>query len=325
MKEKNYFKTNFVEISKEILEAIKENKPIVALESTIITHGLPYPINLEVAKKCQEIVIENDAIPATIGILNGIPKIGLNDEEIGFLAKNANTCFKASTKDLGYCYSKKLNAGTTVAATLFLSNLAGIDCFATGGIGGVHRNADKTFDISADIHALSNYSGVVVCAGCKSILDIPKTIEILETYEVPVIGYKTDQFPAFYSRRSGNLVQLKVYSEIEIAKTYLFNKNIGLKSSVLVVNPINKEDEIPLEYVSNLIDKAIEEAENKKISGKEVTPFLLEKLSQLSEGNTIKANKSLIYNNVNLASKISVHIKLLDNIQKDKKNTLSLY
>ncbi len=299
-----------IEISDEILNAIKMNKPIVALESTIITHGLPYPVNLEVAQRCQEIVRQNGAIPATIGIIAGIPKIGLFDEEIKLLAENSKSCFKSSTKDISYCYTKKLNAGTTVAATLFLSNLAGIECFATGGIGGVHRNVEKTFDISADIHALSSFSGVVVCAGCKSILDIPKTIEILETNEIPVLGFKTYQFPAFYSRNSGYEVQLKVDNEEEIASIYIFNKKLGLKSSILVVNPIPKEDEIPSEQISVLIDMAIKEAEVKNIFGKNLTPFLLEKLSTLSEGITLKANKTLIFNNVNLASKISLKIKL---------------
>ncbi|HPC38326.1 MAG TPA: pseudouridine-5'-phosphate glycosidase [Exilispira sp.] len=304
----------FIEITEKIKKALEEKKPIIALESTIITHGLPYPTNLEVAKNCQDVAFQNGAIPATIGIINGVAKVGLSDDEIEFLAKNATSCFKASTKDLGYCYAKKLNAGTTVAATLFLARKAKIDCFATGGIGGVHRNAEKTFDISADIHALSSYGGIVVCAGCKSILDIAKTIEILETYEVPVWGYKTDEFPAFYSRKSGFNLQLKAENEEEIANSYIFNQNLGLNSSILVVNPIEKSDEIPYEEVSQIIDKAVLEMEEKGIYGKEVTPFLLDRLSKLSEGRTLFANKSLIYNNVKVASKISLAIKKI----KDK-------
>jgi pseudouridine-5'-phosphate glycosidase len=295
----------FLKISPSIKGSIEEGKPVIALESTIITHGLPYPVNLEVAKNCQKIAIENGAIPATIGIIDGIAKIGLDDKEIEFLAANANKCFKASTKDLGYCYAKKLNAGTTVAATLFLARKSKIDCFATGGIGGVHRNAEKTFDISADIHALSSYGGIVVCAGCKSILDISKTIEILETYEVPVFGYKTDEFPAFYSRKSGFNLQIKADDVDDIANAYIYNEKLNLKSSILVVNPISKDDEIPFEQVSEIIDKAIFELEENGISGKEVTPFLLERLSKLSSGKTLNANKSLIYNNVAVASKIA--------------------
>jgi len=302
-------------ISEEILEAIKDNKPIVSLESTIITHGLPYPVNIEVAYKCQQIIRENGAVPATIGIINGIPKIGISDDEIEFLSTNSQSCFKSSTKDIGYCYSKKLNAGTTVAATLFLSSLVGIECFATGGIGGVHRNAEKTFDISADIHALSNYTGIVVCAGCKSILDIPKTIEILETYEITVLGFNTNQFPAFYSRNSGYNIQLEVNDENQIAQCYIFNKSLNFNSTILVVNPIPEEDEIPIEKISNLIDEAIAESIEKDICGKDVTPFLLERLSSLSKGQTLNANKSLIYNNVKLASNISKNLKKLkDNL-----------
>lgn len=307
----------FLKISQIINEALKNKKPIVALESTIITHGLPYPVNLEVAKACQNIAIENGAIPATIGIIDGVAKIGLDDDEIDFLAKNSNRCFKASTKDLGFCYANKLNAGTTVAATLFLARKSKIDCFATGGIGGVHRNAEKTFDISADIHALSSYGGVVVCAGCKSILDIAKTIEILETYEIPVYGYKTEEFPAFYSRKSGFKLQLKANDVEEIAKAYVFNEKFGLTSSILVVNPINEDDEIPYEQVSKIIDKAILELEEKGIIGKEVTPFLLERLSNLSSGKTLNANKSLIYNNVAVASKIANEINKIKLIKLD--------
>ncbi|MFN3412121.1 MAG: pseudouridine-5'-phosphate glycosidase [Exilispira sp.] len=301
----------FLKISLDVKDAVENCKPVIALESTIITHGLPYPVNIEVAKNCQKIALENEVLPATIGIIDGIPKIGLDDDEIEFLAKISNKSFKASTKDLSYCYSKKLNAGTTVAATLFLARKAKINCFATGGIGGVHINAEKTFDISADIHALSSYGGIVVCAGCKSILDIPKTIEILETYEVPVFGFKTDDFPAFYSRNSGYKIQTRVDNEDEIAKSYIFNENIGFKSSILVVNPINKEDEIPYEEVSQIIENAILELEQKGIKGKQVTPFLLEKLSILSSGKTLNANKSLIYNNVRLASQIALKINNL--------------
>lgn len=300
---------NSIIISKEIKEALNNDIPVISLESTIITHGLPYPINLEVAENCQKIARENEVIPATIGVIDGIPKIGLSNEEIEFLAKNSKNCFKASTKDFGYCYAKKLNAGTTVAATLYLSMLAGIDCFATGGIGGVHRKAEITFDISSDIHALSKYSGIVVCAGCKSILDIGKTIEMLETYEIPVYGFQTDKFPAFYSRTSNFSLQLIAEEEIEIAKAYCFNRNLGLKSSLLVVNPIPEEDEIPFSEISLLIDSSIKELESKGISGKDVTPFLLQKLSLLSDGKTLKANKSLIFNNVLLASKIAKKIK----------------
>lgn len=307
-------KMEFLKISDEVKNGLDEKKPVVALESTIITHGLPYPTNLEVAEKCQKIARENGVIPATIGIIQGIPKIGLSDDEIEILAKNSSNSFKSSTKDLGYCYSKKFNAGTTVAATLYLANLVGIDCFATGGIGGVHRNAEKTFDISADIHALSKYSGIVVCAGCKSILDIPKTIEILETFEIPVIGYKTDDFPAFYSRYSGIKLQLVAEDEKQIANSYIFNKNIGMTSTILVVNPIPEKDEIPFAEISKIIDSSIIELENKKISGKDVTPYLLEKLSFLSEGRTLKSNMSLIYNNTDLASKIALIIKKLQKL-----------
>ena len=297
---------DYLDIHPDVEDAIKNKLPIVALESTIISHGMPYPNNIETALMVEDTVRSNNAIPATIAIINGRLKVGLSNKEIEFLATN-NKVRKVSRRDLAIAVSKKLSGSTTVASTMIIAKLANIAVFATGGIGGVHRGAEKTFDISADLEELSKTNVCVVCAGPKAILDIGLTLEYLETKGVPVIGYKTSELPAFYSSKSGFNVDYRVDAALDIAEILKTKWDLSIKGGVLVTNPIPVAFELELVMMNKAINDAIIEADKEKIIGKEITPYLLSKVNELTEGKSLDANIKLIQNNAALAAKIAVH------------------
>ena len=297
---------SYLDIHPEVENALNSKMPIVALESTIISHGMPYPENIETALMVEETVRTNNAIPATIAIIKGRLKIGLTNEEIEFLATNDDVR-KISRRDLAIAVSQKLSGSTTVASTMIISNLAKIAVFATGGIGGVHRGAEKTFDISADLEELSKTNVCVVCAGAKAILDIGLTLEYLETKGVTVIGYKTSELPAFYSSKSGFSVDYRVDSAFKIAEILKTKWGLSIKGGVLVANPIPIAFELESVMMNEAINEAIIEANKEKIMGKEITPYLLSKINEITQGKSLNANIKLIQNNAALAAKIAIH------------------
>lgn len=294
----------YLNVHPEVKKALTEGLPVVALESTIISHGMPYPKNIEMAKTVSKIIRENGAIPATIAIIDGVLKVGLTTEEIEFLGTSKDIV-KASRRDLPFIISKKLNGATTVATTMILANLAGVKVFATGGIGGVHRGAQETFDISADLQELANTNVAVICAGAKSILDIGLTLEYLETNGVPVIGFETEEFPAFYTRKSGFGVDYKVESSLEVASALKAKWDLNLKGGMVIGNPIPKEFEMDYDTINNAIESALKEAEEKNIAGKKVTPFLLDRVKTITDGKSLDANIELVYNNAKVAAQIA--------------------
>ena len=294
--------SDYLDIHPDVEKAIKNKEPVVALESTIISHGMPYPKNVETALMVEDTVRSNKAVPATIAIINGRLKVGLTNEEIEFLATNEEVK-KVSRRDLPITVAQKLSGSTTVASTMIIASLSKIAVFATGGIGGVHRGAENTLDISADLEELANTNVCVVCAGAKAILDIGLTLEYLETKGVPVIGYKTSELPAFYSSESGFDVDYKIDSALEIAEKW----SLSIDGGVLVTNPIPVTFELESSIMNEAINEAIIEANNENISGKEITPYLLSKVNELTEGKSLDANIKLIQNNANLASKIALH------------------
>jgi pseudouridylate synthase len=293
--------------SEEVAKAMKENKPVVALESTIISHGMPYPQNVETAKEVEQLIRENGAAPATIAILDGKIKIGVNEGELEFLGTNKEI-EKVSRRDLPYVIAMKKHGATTVAATMICANMAGIKVFATGGIGGVHRGAERTMDISADLQELAHTNVAVVCAGAKSILDLGLTLEYLETNGVPVIGYGTDILPAFYSSTSPFKVNYRIDTPEEIAKLIATKWELGLNGGLIIANPIPKEEELEESYINSIIEEALKEAEEKQIVGKAVTPFLLDKVKTLTGGKSLEANIALVKNNAALAAKIAASL-----------------
>lgn len=301
----------YVKISQEVKEAIKEKKPVVALESTIISHGMPYPKNVETALEVEKVVRENGAIPATIAIINGEIKIGLSKEEIEIIGKAGLSVTKTSRRDLAYVVANKLNGATTVAATMICAQMANIKIFATGGIGGVHRGAEKTMDISADLEELGKTNVAVICAGCKSILDMGLTLEYLETKGVPVYGYQTNILPAFYTRESDFKVN-KINSEQEVAKVLKTKWDLGLDGGVVISNPIPEEFSMDRKIIDKTILEALKEADEKGIKGKDITPFLLDKIQKLTSGKSLEANIKLVFNNAKLASKIAIEYSKLD-------------
>jgi pseudouridine-5'-phosphate glycosidase len=305
MKLKCEVKMNNIRINPKIKEAIEKGNPVVALESTIISHGMPYPQNVQTALKVENIIENYDAVPATIGIIKGEIVIGLTKEEIEYLG-TAKNVYKASRRDLPIIISKKYDAATTVSATMICANLAGIKVFVTGGIGGVHRGAEKTFDVSADLTELSQTSVAVVCAGAKSILDIPLTLEKLETLGVPVLGYKTKKFPAFYNSNSGYFCDYEMHSTEEIAKTMKSKWDLGLEGGIVIANPIPKEYEIDSEYINKIISDALQEADKLHIKGKDTTPFLLDKIKEMTANKSLEANIQLVYNNARVGAQIAV-------------------
>ena len=300
----------YLHIHPEVKKALSEGQPVVALESTIISHGMPYPKNVEMAKNVSKIIRDNGAIPATIAIIDGILKVGLTSEEIEFLGTSKNI-LKASRRDLPFIISKKLNGATTVATTMILANLAGVKVFATGGIGGVHRGAQETFDISADLQELANTNVAVVCAGAKSILDIGLTLEYLETSGVPVVGFGTEDFPAFYTRKSGFGVDYKVDSSMEVASALKAKWDLDLKGGMVIGNPIPENFEMDYDTINNAIETALKEADENNITGKKVTPFLLDKVKTITAGKSLEANIELVYNNAKVAAQIAKDLSSL--------------
>ncbi len=304
----------YLEISKEVSEALKENKPVVALESTIISHGMPYPKNAETALNVEKIIRDKGAIPATIAILNGKLKVGLTKDEIEYLGKKGKEVVKTSRRDIPFILAKKLDGATTVASTMIVANLAGIKVFGTGGIGGVHRGAQESFDISADLQELANTNVAVVCAGAKSILDIGLTLEYLETQGVPVVGFGTEELPAFYTRKSGFKVDYKVDTAKELAEALKAKWDLGLKGGMVVGNPIPEEYQMDYDTITKAINDAVKEAEEKGIKGKESTPFLLAKVKDITKGKSLEANIQLVYNNVAVASDLAIELSKLNKI-----------
>jgi len=302
---------DYIDFHPDIKNALKNNLPIVALESTIISHGMPYPKNIETALMVEETVRSNKAVPATIAIIKGRLKIGLTKEEIEFLATN-DEIKKISRRDLAVAVSQKLSGSTTVASTMIIADLAKIAVFATGGIGGVHRGAETTLDISADLDELSRTNVCVVCAGVKSILDIGLTLEYLETKGVPVIGYKTSELPAFYSTKSGFNVDYRIDAAIDIASILKTKWDLSIDGGVLVTNPIPVAFELESSVMNEAINLAIIEADNENITGKKITPYLLSKVNEITKGKSLVANIKLIKNNADLAAKIAVHFSKID-------------
>lgn len=296
---------NVIEIKEEVKEALNNNKPVVALESTIITHGMPYPDNIKTALEVEQIIRESGAVPATIAIMNGKIKVGLTKEEIEELA-NQKDVVKTSRRDYPVVLAKGLYGATTVAGTMIVAKMAGIKVFVTGGIGGVHRGASETMDISADLQELAQTDVAVVCAGAKSILDIGLTLEYLETQGVPVLGYQTDQFPAFYTRNSGFNVDYNIASPEEMAKVMQFKWDMKLNGGIVIANPIPAEFALDEDYINQSIENAIKEMKKKKITGKETTPFLLSKLKEITEGKSLSANIELVKNNARIGAKIAI-------------------
>jgi pseudouridine-5'-phosphate glycosidase len=306
----------YLDIKPEVKKALEEGKAVVALESTIISHGMPYPQNVKTALSVEKIVRENGAVPATIAILNGKLKVGLTEDEIEYLGKKGPAVVKTSRRDIPFIVAKKLDGATTVATTMIIASLAGIKVFGTGGIGGVHRGAQKTFDISADLQELAHTNVAVVCAGAKSILDIGLTLEYLETQGVPVVGFGTEEMPAFYTRKSGFKVDYRVDSEKELASALKSKWDLGLNGGMVIGNPIPEEFEMDYDTINEAIEKALKEADEKGIKGKEITPFLLAKVKDITGGASLDSNIHLVYNNVKVASKLAVELSKLESSHK---------
>lgn len=302
----------YLQVHPEVQKAVASGQPVVALESTIISHGMPYPKNIEMAKNVSKIIRDNGAIPATIAIIDGVLKVGLTEEEIELLGTSKNVV-KASRRDLPFIISKKLTGATTVATTMILADLAGVRVFATGGIGGVHRGAETTFDISADLQELANTNVAVICAGAKSILDIGLTLEYLETNGVPVIGFGTDEMPAFYTRKSGFGVDYRVDSSMEVAQALKAKWDLNLKGGMVIGNPIPEEFEMDYDTINNAIESALKEADEKNIGGKNVTPFLLDKVKTITAGKSLESNIELVYNNAKVAAQIAKDLSDINN------------
>ncbi|MBC8589436.1 pseudouridine-5'-phosphate glycosidase [Paratissierella segnis] len=297
--------SNILVISPEVERALYENKPVVALESTIISHGMPYPKNVETALNVEKIVRENGAVPATIAIIGGKLTVGITPEEIDYLGKKGLKVTKSSRRDIPVLISRKEDGATTVAATMIIANLAGIKIFATGGIGGVHRGAEITMDISADLEELATTNVAVVCAGAKSILDLGLTLEYLETQGVPIIGYQTEELPAFYTRESGFKVNYRMDSPSEIAAMLKAKESIGLKGGTVITNPIPAQYAMDKDVIDKAIDHAIDKADRLGIKGKDITPYLLDKIQKITDGKSLEANIQLVYNNAKLGAEIA--------------------
>lgn len=295
----------YLDVKPEVAEAIANGKPVVALESTIISHGMPYPQNVETALNVERIIREAGAVPATIAIIGGRLKAGLTPEEIEYFGKKGTAIAKASRRDLAVLCSRGEDGATTVTTTMMIAYMAGIRLFATGGIGGVHRGAETTMDISADLEELAKTPVMVVCAGAKAILDLKLTLEYLETHGVPVIGYGTEELPAFYSRKSGLSVDYRMDTPQEIAAAFKAQNDLGLGGGMLVTNPIPEEYSMDPEVIGKAIDEAIVEMDKLGIHGKECTPFLLAKIKDITGGDSLDSNIQLVYNNARLAAEIA--------------------
>ena len=298
---------NLIAIAPEVRDALAGGRAVVALESTIITHGMPYPANAEMARAVEALIRAEGAVPATVALIAGEVKVGLAEAELDRLAA-ADGVAKASRRDLAALIVQGASGGTTVAATMIAAARAGIALFATGGIGGVHRGAEQTFDISADLSELARTPVAVVCAGCKSILDIPKTREVLETHGVPVLGYGTEEFPAFFARSSGARVDQRFDTPGELAEVIWTQRRLGLETGILIANPIPERDALPAEQMEAWIAQACREAAAAGVSGKALTPFLLARINELTGGTSLQANIALVKNNAVLAARIAVEL-----------------
>lgn len=298
--------STYLSVSPEVSQALREGKPVVALESTIISHGMPYPQNVETALRVEQMIRDNGAVPATIAVIGGKLKAGCTREEIEYLGKKGLAVTKASRRDLPVLIARGEDGATTVTTTMIIAAMAGIKVFATGGIGGVHRGAQQTFDISADLEELAQTPVMVICAGAKSILDLGLTLEYLETKGVPVIGYGTDELPAFYTRHSGFGVDYRIDSPEELAEAFRVKLYCGLKGGMLVTNPIPEEYSMPADVINRAIEQALREAEEKGIRGKHTTPFLLARVKDLTGGDSLDANIQLVLNNARLAARVAV-------------------
>jgi len=293
----------YLDVKPEVAEALAAGKPVVALESTIISHGMPYPQNVETALAVEKIIRDNGAVPATIAVIGGRLKAGLTPEEIAYFGKKGQAIAKASRRDLAVLCARGEDGATTVTTTMIIAHMAGIKIFATGGIGGVHRGAETTMDISADLEELAQTPVMVVCAGAKSILDLGLTLEYLETKGVPVIGYGTSELPAFYTPHSGFSVDYRMDTPQELAAAFATQNALGFRGGMLVTNPIPDEYAMPAETINAAIDQAVAECNEKGIHGKETTPFLLARVSELTGGDSLESNIQLVFNNARLAAK----------------------
>jgi pseudouridylate synthase len=292
-------------LTDEVRTALAEGRPVVALESTIISHGMPYPDNVAMAREVEQIIRDHDVTPATIAVLDGVPRIGLDDAGLELLAEGQQSIRKVSIRDLPYVVARREHGATTVAATMRLAALAGIRVFTTGGLGGVHRGAATTMDVSADLTELSLTGVTVISAGVKSILDIGLTLEKLETLGVPVLGYRTDDFPAFYTRTSGYAVPLRVDSPAEVAALMRAKDDLGIHGGIALANPIPAEDEIPHEQIDAIIDQALADMDARRISGKDATPYLLGRIVEITGGASLAANIALVKNNAHLGADVA--------------------
>lgn len=302
----------YLDIAPEVKQALDEGRPVVALESTIISHGMPYPQNVETALNVEQLVRDNGAVPATIAVIGGRLKAGLSKEEIDYLGKTGTKIPKASRRDLPVLVAKGMDGATTVTTTMIIANLAGIKVLATGGVGGVHRGAEVTMDISADLEELAHTPVMVICAGAKSILDLGLTLEYLETHGVPVIGYGTKELPAFYTRKSGFGVDYELDTPEELAKGFHVKEVMGLTGGMLVTNPIPAEYSMDLAVINKAIDDAVAEAKKLGIHGKETTPFLLAKIKDITGGDSLASNIQLVYNNAKLAAHTATALSHLE-------------
>ncbi len=296
---------HYLNIHPEVRTALEQGKPVIALESTIISHGMPYPQNVETAIEVEQIIRDNNAVPATIAVLNGRLTVGMSHEEIDYLGKAGQAVIKTSRRDIPFIVSKQADGATTVASTMIIAAMAGIKVFATGGIGGVHRGATQTFDISADLQELANTNVAVVCSGAKSILDLGLTLEYLETRGVPVIGFRTDKLPAFYASESSFGVDYRLEKAVEVAYAMKVKWDMGLKGGIVVANPIPAEHALKKSLIDNAIARAVAEMEEKGIGGKASTPFLLAKVAEITEGKSLEANIELLFSNAKLAAEIA--------------------
>ena len=298
----------YLDVAPEVAAAVAAGKPVLSQDSTIISHGMTYPKNVETALKVEQIIRDNGAVPATIAILGGRLKAGLTAEEIEYLGKKGQDVTKASRRDLAVLVSRKADGATTVTTTMMIAHMAGIQVFATGGIGGVHRGAETTMDISADLEELASTPVMVVCAGAKSILDLGLTLEYLETHGVPVLGYGTKELPAFYTRKSGFEVDYRVDTPAELAAAFRASLDLGLRGGMLVTNPIPEEFAMDHEVINRAIDEAVAQANAQGIHGKATTPFLLAKVKELTGGDSLDSNIQLVFNNARLAAQTAAEL-----------------
>ncbi len=312
----NELKAAYLDVTPEIAKAIENEQPVVALESTIISHGMPYPKNVKTAREVEAMIRENGAVPATIAILNGRLKVGLSDAELEYFGKSGLNVAKASRRDIPFIVSGGKEGATTVAATMIIAAMAGIRIFATGGVGGVHRGGELSMDVSADLDELSRTNVAVVCAGMKSILDIGRSLEYLETVGVPVVGYQTDTVPAFYARSSGFSVDYRIDTPIAVAEALLSKYELGIDGSILITNPVPEKYALDSNKIENTIDEALAEMDSRGITGKETTPFLLARIAEQTGGESLETNIKLVLNNAKVAARIAVEYSNLASASK---------